>query len=348
MSDSEEEWADALTSFSDDEFKDAEDDNLEYYTKRNPVIIKKSLFTSPEIRDDETDSDSETSKPLDNKKNENFISHNTSSETINSNSFADTNETPNSNSDDSKREYLSVHREPPIDLRKEKFNVSNIMEEEAMKEATSQETLNETDEDKEIRQLEEEIDKLLSCSPEEIEALLNESKRHKDIGNQYFKDKNYKKALEEYKQAADICPHTKKEDLAIYYNNMAACYVYIGTNEQVATFCTRAIEYNPNYVKALVRRAYANEKIGKSYSLSQAIEDHKKVLSLDPENNNASQKALVRLEALLRKQQEKEKEEMLAKMKDVGNKLLGKLGLSLDNFNLQQNENGGYSINMNK
>ena len=61
----------------------------------------------------------------------------------------------------------------------------------------------------------------------------------------------------------------------------------------------------------MVRRAYANEKIGKSYSLSQAIEDHKKVLSLDPENNNASQKALVRLEALLRKQQEKEKEEML-------------------------------------
>jgi len=35
-------------------------------------------------------------------------------------------------------------------------------------------------------------------------------------------------------------------------------------------------------------------------------------------------------------------------MKDVGNKLLGKLGLSLDNFNLQPNANGGYSINMNK
>jgi len=58
-------------------------------------------------------------------------------------------------------------------------------------------------------------------------GLLNESKRHKEIGNQYFNEKEYNKALEEYKQAADICPHTKKEDLAIYYNNMAACYVYI-------------------------------------------------------------------------------------------------------------------------
>jgi len=277
------------------------------------------------------------------------MSHTNSSETINTNSFMETSE-PNDRSN--KKEYLSAHREPPIDLRKEKFNVTNLMEEEEeeeeMKEATSQETLNETNEDKEIRELEEEIDRILSCSPEEIEGLLNESKRHKEIGNQYFNEKEYKKALEEYKQAADICPHTKKEDLAIYYNNMAACYVYIGTNEQVASFCSRAIEYNPNYVKALVRRAYANERIGKSYSLSQAIEDHKKVLSLDPEHNSASQKAVTRLEVMLRKQQEKEKEEMLAKVKDVGNKILGKLGLSLDNFNLQQNENGGYSINMNK
>jgi len=74
----------------------------------------------------------------------------------------------------------------------------------------------------------------------------------------------------------------------------------------------------------------------------------KKVLELDPDNNNASHKALRRLEVMLKAQQEKEKEEMLAKMKDVGNKLLGKLGLSLDNFNLQPNANGGYSINMNK
>jgi len=67
-------------------------------------------------------------------------------------------------------------------------------------------------------------------------------------------------------------------------------------------------------VKALVRRAYANERIGKSYSLSQAIEDHKKVLSLDPEHNSASQKAVTRLEVMLRKQQEKEKEEMLGNL----------------------------------
>lgn len=61
----------------------------------------------------------------------------------------------------------------------------------------------------------------------QYQGLINESKRHKELGNQYFKEKKYNKALEEYNQAADICPNSQKEDLAIYYNNMAACYVYI-------------------------------------------------------------------------------------------------------------------------
>ncbi|ORX87623.1 hypothetical protein BCR32DRAFT_274412 [Anaeromyces robustus] len=174
MSDSEE-WEDAVSSFSDDEFKDAEDENLEYYSKRNPNVIKKSLFTMPEYSE-ENDSESDNNDSLDkNKKfNDNNISHINSSETINVNSFNDTdnNDTTdnNNNNNDNKREYLSAHRQPPIDLRNEKFNVTNIME-ESLKEATSQDTLHEEDKnDKEIRELEEEIDKILSCSPEEIEV----------------------------------------------------------------------------------------------------------------------------------------------------------------------------------
>ncbi|OUM69428.1 hypothetical protein PIROE2DRAFT_2733, partial [Piromyces sp. E2] len=312
MSDSEEEWADAISSFPDEEFKDAVDDNLEYYSKRNPVIIKKSLFTLPEYSD-ESDNENDNSKTeknnRSNQNDSNILSHTDSIETINSNSLNDTNEASTKTKND--KEHLSVHRQPPIDLRKEVFNVTNLMEEDTMREAASQETLHESEEDKEIRQLEEEIDRILSCTPEEIEGLINEAKRHKELGNQYFKEKDYHKALNEYNEAVDICPRTKKEDLAIYYNNMAACYVYIGTNEQVATYCTRALDCNPNYVKALVRRAYANEKIGKSFTISQAIEDHKKVLELDPDNNNASSNAIRRLEIMLKVQQEKEKEEML-------------------------------------
>ena len=43
-------------------------------------------------------------------------------------------------------------------------------------------------------------------------------------------------------------------------------------------------------------------------------------------------------------QQEKEKNEMMSKLKDLGNSLLGNFGLSTDNFKFDQQEGGGYSM----
>lgn len=51
------------------------------------------------------------------------------------------------------------------------------------------------------------------------------------------------------------------------------------------------------------------------------------------------------LEPVVAERQEKLKEEMLGKLKDLGNSLLGKFGLSLDNFKADKDpETGGYSI----
>lgn len=43
---------------------------------------------------------------------------------------------------------------------------------------------------------------------------------------------------------------------------------------------------------------------------------------------------------------EKDKEEMLKNLKDVGEKCLGWFGMSMDQFNMQQDpKTGGYSVN---
>lgn len=47
--------------------------------------------------------------------------------------------------------------------------------------------------------------------------------------------------------------------------------------------------------------------------------------------------------------QEKEKTEMIQKLKDLGNTFLGKFGMSLDNFQaVQDPKTGSYSINFNQ
>ena len=54
--------------------------------------------------------------------------------------------------------------------------------------------------------------------------------------------------------------------------------------------CTRAIELNPVYVKAVMRRAELYEKTDK---LDEALTDHAKVLELDPAQHASREACMV-------------------------------------------------------
>ncbi|KAI9028100.1 hypothetical protein CLU79DRAFT_737717 [Phycomyces nitens] len=182
-----------------------------------------------------------------------------------------------------------------------------------------------------------------------FKRLIKEANEYKVLGNQAFAGSEFERAIGEYENALVVSPLSQKKDRAIYFANIAACHLKLGKPKDARDMCTRAIELDPEYTKALLRRAQANEKIGSYTALSEALEDYKalsKMAGLDAYTRKECSRAQRTLPDVIKAQMEKEKDEMMGKLKDLGNTLLGKFGLSTDNFQFQQNPNsGGYSMN---
>lgn len=137
--------------------------------------------------------------------------------------------------------------------------------------------------------------------------------------------------------------------------------------EEALYNCDRALEVQPTYVKALQRRAAAFEKLerldealaGEILAQCMAFDaagayaattrppycaDVEAVVALEPANAAAAS-TVARLKAAVSARNEKLKDEMMGKLKEAGNWVLGKFGLSLDNFKaVQDPATGSYSI----
>ncbi|NXS40597.1 TTC1 protein, partial [Balaeniceps rex] len=101
-----------------------------------------------------------------------------------------------------------------------------------------------------------------------------------------------------------------------------------------------AVELDPNYIRALLRRAELYEKTEK---LDEALEDYKAVLEKDPSVHQAREACMSSLCLILN---------VLSllfnvgKLKDLGNLVLRPFGLSTENFQIKQDSStGSYSIN---
>jgi len=174
----------------------------------------------------------------------------------------------------------------------------------------------------------------------EQEEQLEIARSLKAIGNQLFGEHDYESALQKYTAAIEAAPQGHKEQ-AVFYNNRATCHFKLGNQQDVISDCSAALKIDPDYSKCSLRRAQAYETEKK---VCEAFDDFQRVLKLDP-SNRIAQDGSKRLEKPAAEEREKLKEEMMGKLKDLGNSILGNFGMSLDNFKaVQDPATGSYSI----
>ncbi|KZO96002.1 TPR-like protein [Calocera viscosa TUFC12733] len=135
---------------------------------------------------------------------------------------------------------------------------------------------------------------------------------------------------------------------AVLRNNVAACFVKVGEPKKAVEACTEALKDDPGYVKALHRRALSGREVGSWSALSTAQEDLKKLIDILPPGSPllpGVRATLAQVEPQLAAAAQKEKDEMMSKLKDLGNTFLGRFGLSTDNFKFEPDGKGGYGMN---
>jgi tetratricopeptide (TPR) repeat protein len=172
---------------------------------------------------------------------------------------------------------------------------------------------------------------------------LDDALAMKARGNAHFQAQEYESAIECYTSAIELAPPNACER-AVFLANRAACYAKqqpCPAHESVVADCTAALEVQPDYTKALLRRAVAREALEQ---FEEGLQDARRALELEPGQREAA--ALVpKLEKAAADKLEKTKEEMMSKLKDLGNTVLGNFGLSLDNFKANQDPaTGNYNI----
>lgn len=126
-----------------------------------------------------------------------------------------------------------------------------------------------------------------------------------------------------------------KDERAVFFANRAAAKLKIGDMRGVVDDCGESLALRASYVKARARR---KEALVALHDYRAAIEDAKVLGDLE---------GVRVLEEKAKAKEEREKEDAISQLKDLGNSLLGNFGMSLDNFAMEQDPaTGSYNIKM--
>jgi len=178
-------------------------------------------------------------------------------------------------------------------------------------------------------------------SKEELEQKRLEGVGYKLEGNSLYLEGKSLEACDKYTAGLQVCPLQFSQDRAVLYANRGQMKKVLGLPDQAVANCTKAIQLNPTYLKALLRRAEIYEETDK---LDEALKDYQAVIQLDPKHLEAN-RAIRRLPGKIEERNEKLKAEMFDNLKKLGNMCLNPFGLSTDNFKMEQDPaTGSYNI----
>lgn len=218
---------------------------------------------------------------------------------------------PKENSSSVHNEYSIPSNEEVVeDLTKDFEN--QIIDDETEKEETSGDEKIKCPIDDFIDEegLKKELDTL---NEEDKTSRKTEAEKLKQDGNEKFKNELFLEAIELYTSALRLCPPCYNNDRSILYSNRAAAKIKLNYNDSALDDLKMAIDLNPTYFKALLRRAKLFESMSK---LDESLEDYKKLLEMDRSNSEVYH-AVQSLTVKIEKRNEEMKEEMIGKFSEM-------------------------------
>ncbi len=140
---------------------------------------------------------------------------------------------------------------------------------------------------------------------EMIQELAKESQLFKDEGTKAFQNGQYELAIEKYTKGIEVLEKVQDtscdEKRAVLEFNISTCYFKLGKLESSLSSAENALKYNPNYVKALYRKAVLLKDL-KNYE--ESVRFIRTILVLDPSNKEAKEMSETLRSQLLKEDQE--------------------------------------------
>jgi len=106
---------------------------------------------------------------------------------------------------------------------------------------------------------------------------LDKKKKEADVS---FKSQQFKKAIELYGEAIDLCPTDNDAYRAKLFFNRAVANSKLRNHEECVGDCTKALDLDKDYTKAYLRRASSNLMVGGERECEAAIRDYESAQKL--------------------------------------------------------------------